>query len=113
MSAQSLSFGVQLVELVIRAYEPLSREEPAEHQDLLTTLLSNSFLTGDTLTVEWRNPFDLLANRPDGDPDEKAPGLGDPGQLLKWSAWTDAYRTFWVDPGEGWDAETVDRLLAR
>jgi hypothetical protein len=30
-----------------------------------------------------------------------------------WSAWTDAYRTFWVDPGEEWDHATVDRLLAR
>lgn len=30
-----------------------------------------------------------------------------------WSGWLYAYRTFWVDPGEGWDHETVDRLLPR
>ena len=112
VSAKSLSFGVQLVELANRAYDLLSRQEPAEHQDLLTTLLSNSFLTGDTLTVEWRNPFDLLANRPDGDPNEKAPGLGDPGQLLKWSGWVDAYRTFWVDPGPGWTTDLAPRLAS-
>ena len=42
-------------------------------------------------------------------------------QAIHWSAWTDAYRTFWVDPGEEWREQiatkigavyTMDRLWA-
>ena len=85
VSAKTLDQAIGLIELSRRAHSLLSEREPLKQRDLLETLLSNSFLTGKVLTVEWREPFGILASRPDDDPDEKAPGLGDPGQLLKWS----------------------------
>ena len=91
---------VGLIEISRRSHSLLSEREPLEQRDLLETLLSNSFLTGKVLTVEWREPFGILASRPDDDPDEKDPGLGGPGQLSKWSAFLDAYRTFWVEADE-------------
>ncbi len=90
VSSKTLDQAIGLIELSRRAHSLLSEREPLEQRDLLETLLSNSFLTGKVLTVEWREPFGILASRPDDDPDEKDPGLGGPGQLAKWSGRQDS-----------------------
>ena len=67
VSAKTMDQAIALVELSRRAYAVLSRRPPLEQAPMLELLLSNSFLTADRLTVEWREPFGTLASRPSGE----------------------------------------------
>ncbi len=67
VSAKTMDQAIALLELSRRAYAVLSRRPPLEQPPMLELLISNSFLTGDRLTVEWREPFGTLASRPPGE----------------------------------------------
>ena len=84
VSAKTMDQAVALVELSRRAYDVLSRRPPLEQAPMLELLLSNSFLTGDRLTVEWREPFGILASRPDGEGGEFSENGGGEGGCTKW-----------------------------
>jgi len=90
VSQKTLDQALQLIELARCAHGLLSQRTPLEQRDLLEMTLSNSFLTGKVLTVEWRRPFDVLASRPEPPENENGPGLGDPGRLAKWSGRQDS-----------------------
>jgi len=94
VSAKNLDTGLLVLELANSAYSLLSRREPLDQRDLLEILCSNSVLTGKELTVTWRNPFDLLADRPDGTPSKQAPPGSAGGACSDWSALQDGFRTF-------------------
>ena len=84
-SAKNLDAGLIVLELANSAYSLLSQREPLEQRELLEVLCLNSVLTGKRLTVTWRNPFDLLADRPPGSPSEEAPPGSTGGACSEWS----------------------------
>ena len=51
-----------------------------------------------------------------GTPKRKEPAGANSGGLFDflevWSGWVYAYRTFWLDPGSGWDDQMVANLIA-
>jgi hypothetical protein len=52
--------GVRLLELASRAYELYVKQVPSEKRRLLNFLVSNSTWKDGTLSVTFRQPFDLL-----------------------------------------------------
>ncbi len=85
VSARNLDTGLLVLELANSAYSLLYRREALEQRDLLEILCHNSTLKGDSLIVTWRNPFDLLVDRPDGSPSEEAPPGSPGGACSEWS----------------------------
>jgi len=85
VSARNLDQGIALLELANRAYDLLSERSALQQRELLDVLFSNSILTGTDLEVEWRNPFDFLASRPDGTPNDEAPPDESEGACSEWS----------------------------
>jgi site-specific DNA recombinase len=57
-----LDLGVRLLDLARRAPDLFRRSTAAEKRLLLGFVLSNSTLTDGRLSVEYRQPFDLLAD---------------------------------------------------
>lgn len=57
-----LDEGVQLLELAGRAYELFCKQEPREQRRLLNFLLSNCTWKDNQLAVNFRQPFDLIAD---------------------------------------------------
>ena len=53
--------GVLLLELANRAADLFEKQEPREKRRLLNFVLSNCTWANDKLTVEFRQPFNLLA----------------------------------------------------
>ncbi|MEJ0076847.1 MAG: recombinase family protein [Alphaproteobacteria bacterium] len=56
-----LDEGVRLLEVASNARWMFGRREPSDKRRLLNFVLSNSTWRDNTLTPEWRQPFDLLA----------------------------------------------------
>ncbi len=56
----------------------------AKKRELLSFLCSNSWWDGERLEVEWRKPFDLIAESPGGPPTQNASGEGSEGVFEKW-----------------------------
>ena len=90
VSSKTLDQAIGLIELSRSAHSLLSQRTPLEQRELLETLLSNSFLTGKVLTVDWREPFGILASRPVDPKKEEGPGWGTPGQCIEWSGRQDS-----------------------
>ena len=90
VSSKTLDQAIGLIELSRSAHSLLSQRTPLEQRELLETLLSNSFLTGKVLTVDWREPFGILASRPVDPKKENGPGWGTPGQCIEWSGRQDS-----------------------
>ncbi|HLM23878.1 MAG TPA: hypothetical protein VK274_02425 [Pyrinomonadaceae bacterium] len=53
--------GVRLLELAKKAYLLFKQQSPSEKRKLLNFVCSNSVWKDQTLTVTFRQPFDLLA----------------------------------------------------
>ena len=90
VSAKNLDTGLLVLELANSAYDLLSSREPLQQRELLEVLCSNSILTGDTLEVAWRNPFDLLALWPTGSANDEAPPGEPGGACTEWSGRQDS-----------------------
>jgi site-specific DNA recombinase len=56
-----LEEGAQLLDLASNAHRAFRRQDGSEKRRLLNFILSNSTWKNGTLTPEWRQPFDLLA----------------------------------------------------
>ena len=67
--------GIALLELAQRAVELYELQDGPEKRRLLQFCHSNSLWDGRTLQVEWRQPFDILAESPKGPPPKT--GLGE------------------------------------
>ncbi len=90
VSSKTLDQAIGLIELSRSAHSLLSQRTPLEQRELLETLLSNSFLTGKVLAVDWREPFCVRASRPVDPKKEEGPGWGTPGQCIEWSGRQDS-----------------------
>ena len=80
----SIDQGIALMELAGRAVELYEQQNPREKRRLLEFLMLNSFWDGESLEVDWRKPFDILAESPAGPPTRNAPGGGSEGVFEKW-----------------------------
>ncbi len=70
--------GILLLELAHEAGRLFAAQPPEEQRKLLQFILSNSEYSGGTLTVHWRQPFDILAEsarpeRKNGDANSEEP----------------------------------------
>ena len=91
-SAKSMDVALLTLELANSAYSLMNEREAGEQRDLLEVVLSNSYLTGDALEVEFRKPYSFLANREDP-PKKTTPSGGDSGGgCTEWSGWSDSNR---------------------
>ncbi len=111
-SAASLDAGIRVFELANSAYDQHSEREPLEQRDLLKFLFSNFTITEGALSVTWREPFNIPALSPDPENENGADSDEKNRRRSEWSAWTDAYRTFWLDPGPDWDEDRVAEFIA-
>ena len=66
--------GVAILELAQRAAELFEKQEPREKRRLLNFVLSNSTWDGETLEPEFRQPFDMIADRATACAREEAAG---------------------------------------
>lgn len=57
-----LAEGGRLLELATRSHELFRRQSPSEKRRMLNLILSNSTWENGRLEVEWRQPFDLIAD---------------------------------------------------
>jgi hypothetical protein len=76
--------GVTLLELANRAVGLFEKQEPREKRRLLDFVLSNCTWANGKLTVEFRQPFDLLAVTNEAWRKEKAAGGSSGGLSEKW-----------------------------
>lgn len=82
--------GIGLLELARRAVSLYERQDDAQKRRLLGVLHSNSYWDGDALTVDWRQPFDVLASSIDEIQNEQAPGGHSEGSLERWRGQRDS-----------------------
>ena len=76
--------GIALLELAQRAVVLYESQNGPEKRRLLAFCYLNSTWDGERLKVEWRQPFNLLAESPKGPPTTTGPG-GDPeARFEKW-----------------------------
>lgn len=64
--AKSLDMGIFVLELGNKAYDLLSQTEPLLQRRSLQAVCSNSVLAEEKLTVNFRRPFDPIAQWPRG-----------------------------------------------
>ena len=84
-SAKSMDVALLTLELANSAYDLMNGREAADQRELLEVVVSNSYLTGDTLEVEFRKPYSFLANR-DDPPKKTTPSGGESGGgCTEWS----------------------------
>ena len=76
--------GVLLLELVNRAVDLFEKQVPREKRRLLDFVLSNCTWANGKLTVDYRQPFDMLAVTNEAYQKEKAAGVGSGGLSEKW-----------------------------
>lgn len=76
--------GVGLLELANRAVELFENQEPREKPRLLDFVLSNCTWKDGKLTVEFRQPFDMLAVTNEAHQKGKAAGLASNGLSEQW-----------------------------
>ena len=79
-----VQFAMVLLELANQVEELWEWSDDAKRRDLLSFLSSNSWWDGETLEVEWRKPFDLIAESPSEPPTQNALGEGSEGDSGKW-----------------------------
>ena len=88
-----LQEGVEILELANRAAELFEKQSASEKRRLLDFVLSNSTWGNGELTVEFCQPFDLIALGATELKQKKAAGLNsDDLHQLKYT-WVDAFRT--------------------
>ena len=89
-SAKSMDVALLTLELANSAYDLMNGREAADQRELLEVVVSNSYLTGDALEVEFRKPYSFLANR-DDPPKKTTPSGGDSGGgCTEWSGRLDS-----------------------
>lgn len=76
--------GVLLLELANRAVDLFEKQVPREKRRLLDFVLSNCTWANGKLTVEYRQPFEMLAVTNEAYQKEKADGAGSDGLSEKW-----------------------------
>ena len=104
-STASLETGIQVIELASQVYDLYIHQEPADQRRMLDVVPSNCTLTDEGLTPGYRKPFGLLAQwHGDASTTRADQPVANRLRLLK-SGWVDEYRTFWVNPGEGWEEQ--------
>ena len=79
-----LEEGVQLLDLANRAYDLFGRQPPSEKRRLLNFVLSNCTWKGGELSVEFRQPFDMLAFRTMSHRSKKAAQNTSGGPFKNW-----------------------------
>ena len=81
---QYLDQGVMLLELAHRSGDLFRKQSPAEKRPLLNFVLSNSTWKDGTLEVEFRQPFDMIAETATAWEKEKAAGRESGDICLNW-----------------------------
>ena len=76
--------GILLLELANRAVDLFEKQVPREKRRLLDFVLSNCTWADGKLTVEFRQPFDMLTVTNEAWRKEKAAGVGSGGLSEKW-----------------------------
>ena len=76
--------GIALLELARRAVELYERQDGPEKRRMLQFVYSNSLWDGEELVVEWRQPFEMLAESPSGPPPKTGPGGEPETRFVKW-----------------------------
>lgn len=79
-----LEEGVQILELTRRAYILYKKQTPAEKRQLLGLMLSNCTLEKGKLAVEYKQPFDILADMAKAAAKKKPADHADQPVLQEW-----------------------------
>ena len=88
-----MDLGVALVELADRTVELFQWANDAEKRQLLEFLCANAVWRDGALEVNWRKPFDLLAESPTAPTTKNALGGDSEGVFAKWLPTIDGART--------------------
>ena len=76
--------GIALLELARMSVDLYERQDLLEKRRLLHFLYLNSLWDGERLEVEWRQPFDILAESPKGPPTTTGPGDASEARFERW-----------------------------
>ena len=110
-----LQEGVAILELANRAAELFEKQSASEKRRLLDFVLSNSSWGDGELTVEFRQPFDLIAVAAMELKQKKAAGV-DSDDLHQFKYTREGYRATWqwLEPiGRGWKNQTLMEDVGR
>ena len=89
---ESLHDGIETMELVRNAHRMYLQQSSSEKRNLLKNLLSNSSWKDGKLSVEFRQPYDMIANTKKLHDMKKAAGELPGGLYPIWRAVLDAFR---------------------
>ena len=90
--------GVQLLQLARKVHVLFGRQKPHQIRHLLNFVVSNSTWRDAQLTVEFRQPLNLLVVGTDSNGCRKAASSDSDGLLDNWLPIVDTFRTFCLAP---------------
>jgi len=93
-----LEDGVRLIELAQNAYRLCEKQDSREKRRLLNFLVSNSSWRDGELTVQLRQPFDLIAEAMAIEAKRKVAGDASNDLSVIWLPFVDTYRTMCIEP---------------
>ncbi len=92
--------GIALLELAQRAVVLYELQDGPEKRRLLQFVYLNSTWDGEHLDVEWRQPFDIIAESIEEAGHGSAPGGGSEGRFDRWLPLLDTLRTRFLMPDD-------------
>ena len=95
-----MNAGIALLELAQRAVLLYELQDGPEKRRLLGFCYLNSLWDGERLRVQWRQPFEILAESPKGPPTRTGPGGDSEARFEKWLPLLDKTRTAFFMPTE-------------
>ena len=90
--------GIQILNLAQNAHQMFAAQPAKEKRSLLNFLLSNSTWQQDTLNVEFKEPFDMLAETVDAAARVEAAAGMESARNEVWLPFVDDYRTKCIVP---------------
>ncbi|MCB9746471.1 MAG: recombinase family protein [Alphaproteobacteria bacterium] len=80
----NMELGIALFELGITSFEVYERRTSSEKRELLDFLCSNCWWDDGTLSIQWRQPYDILAESSPGPPADSSLGEGEKLDFSEW-----------------------------